>query len=128
MAQGALERALKYAKERKQFGRHLADFQITQHKLADMYLAIESARLLVYKAAWHVDQGQTIPKWACLAKTIATTNAIKVINEAMQIFGGYGYLADYDIERYYRDIRISTIYEGTTEIQKNVVARILLRE
>ena len=63
-----------------------------------------------------------------MAKTVATTNAIKVISEAMQIFGGYGYLADYDIERYYRDIRISAIYEGTTEIQKNVVARILLRD
>ncbi len=88
----------------------------------------ESARLMVYRAAWHVDQGKTIPKWACMAKTIAATNAIRVISEAMQIFGGYGYLADYDIERYYRDIRISAIYEGTTEIQKNVTARILLNE
>lgn len=128
MAQGAFERALKYAKEREQFGRRIADFQVIQHKLADMALNIESARLLVYKAAWHVDQGQILPKWACMAKTIATTNAISVISEAMQIFGGYGYLADYDIERYYRDIRISTIYEGTTEIQKNVTARVLLRE
>ncbi len=128
MAQGAFERALKYAKEREQFGRKLADFQAIQHKLADMALDVESARLLVYKAAWYVDHGQIIPKWACMAKTIATTNAMRVISEAMQIFGGYGYLADYDIERYYRDIRISAIYEGTTEIQKNVVARILLRE
>jgi len=128
MAQGAFERALKYAKEREQFGRRIADFQVIQHKLADMALNIESARLLVYKAAWHVDKGKIIPKWACMAKTIATTNAIMVISEAMQIFGGYGYLADYDIERYYRDIRISTIYEGTTEIQKNVTARVLLRE
>jgi alkylation response protein AidB-like acyl-CoA dehydrogenase len=128
MAQGAFERALKYAKERQQFGQRLADFQVIQHKLADMALDIESARLVVYKAAWHVDQGQIIPKWACMAKTIATTNAIRAISEAMQIFGGYGYLADYDVERYYRDVRISTIYEGTTEIQKNVVARVLLRE
>jgi alkylation response protein AidB-like acyl-CoA dehydrogenase len=128
MAQGALERALKYAKQRVQFGRPLADFQIIQHKLADMALYIESARLLLYKAAWYVDQGQIIPKLACMAKTIATTNAISVISDAMQIFGGYGYLADYDIERYYRDIRVSAIYEGTTEIQKNVVARILLSE
>ncbi len=128
MAQGAFDRALKYAKERHQFGRPLAGFQVIQHKLADMALDIESSRLLVYKAAWLVDQGKASPKWACMAKTIATTNAIRVISEAMQIFGGYGYLADYDIERYYRDIRISAIYEGTTEIQKNVVARILLRE
>ncbi len=128
MAQGAFERALKYAKEREQFGRSLADFQVIQHKLADMALDIESARLLVYKAAWHVDQGKIVPKWACMAKTIAANNAMRVVSEAMQIFGGYGYLADYDIERYYRDIRISAIYEGTTEIQKNVVARMLLRE
>lgn len=128
MAQGAYERALKYAKERQQFGRRLADFQVIQHKLADMALDIESARLLVYKAAWHADKEEVIPKWACMAKTIATTNAIRVISEAMQIFGGYGYLADYDVERYYRDIRISAIYEGTTEIQKNVTAGILLRE
>ncbi|UCE95265.1 MAG: acyl-CoA dehydrogenase family protein [Candidatus Bathyarchaeota archaeon] len=127
MAQGAFDRALKYAKERQQFGRPLADFQVIQHKLADMALDIESARLMVYKAAWHIDQGQSVPKWACMAKTIATTKAIEVISEAMQIFGGYGYLADYDIERYYRDVRISTIYEGTTEIQKNVIARSLLK-
>lgn len=128
MAQGAFERALKYAKQRQQFGRPIADFQVIQHKLADMALDIESARLLTHKAAWYVDKGQIIPKLACMAKTIATSNAIKVISEAMQIFGGYGYLADYDIERYYRDIRVSMIYEGTTEIQKNVVARILLTE
>jgi alkylation response protein AidB-like acyl-CoA dehydrogenase len=128
MAQGAFERALKYAKQRQQFGRPLVDFQAIQHKLADMALDIESARLLTYKAAWYVDKGQIIPKFACMAKTIATTNAMRVISEAMQIFGGYGYLADYDIERYYRDIRVSAIYEGTTEIQKNVVARILFSE
>jgi len=128
MAQGALERALKYAKQRQQFGQRLADFQVIQHKLADMATDIESARLLTYKAAWYVDKKQIIPKLACMAKTLATTNAVKVISEAMQIFGGYGYLADYDIERYYRDIRVSMIYEGTTEIQKNVIARALLSE
>jgi len=128
MAQGAFERALKYAKERQQFGQRLADFQAIQHKLADMATDIESARLLTYKAAWYVDKGKIIPKLACMAKTLATTNAVRVISEAMQIFGGYGYLADYDIERYYRDVRVSMIYEGTTEIQKNVLARILLSE
>jgi acyl-CoA dehydrogenase len=128
MAQGAFERALKYAKQRQQFGQRLADFQVIQHKLADMATDIESARLLTYKAAWYVDKEQIIPKLACMAKTLATTNAVKVISEAMQIFGGYGYLADYDVERYYRDIRVSMIYEGTTEIQKNVIARALLSE
>jgi acyl-CoA dehydrogenase len=128
MAQGAFERAVKYAKQRQQFGQRLADFQGIQHKLADMATDIEAARLLTYKAAWYVDKGTIIPKLACMAKTLATTNAVRVISEAMQIFGGYGYLADYDIERYYRDIRVSMIYEGTTEIQKNVVARILLNE
>ncbi len=128
MAQGAFEKALKYAKQRQQFGQRIADFQAIQHKLADMALDIESARLLTHKAAWYVDKGKIIPKFACMAKTLATTNALKAISEAMQIFGGYGYLADYDIERYYRDIRVSMIYEGTTEIQKNVVARILLSE
>jgi alkylation response protein AidB-like acyl-CoA dehydrogenase len=119
---------VKYAKQRQQFGQRLADFQGIQHKLADMATDIEAARLLTYKAAWYVDKGTIIPKLACMAKTLATTNAVRVISEAMQIFGGYGYLADYDIERYYRDIRVSMIYEGTTEIQKNVVARILLNE
>jgi acyl-CoA dehydrogenase len=128
MAQGALDRALKYAKQRVQFGKPIADLQIIQHKLADMSMDIESARLLVYKAAWYVDKGQIIPKLACMAKTLAATNAMRVISEAMQIFGGYGYLADYDIERYYRDIRVSAIYEGTTEIQKNVIARVLMSE
>jgi acyl-CoA dehydrogenase len=128
MAQGALDRALKYAKQRVQFGKPIADLQIIQHKLADMSVDIESARLLAYKAAWYASKGQIIPKLACMAKTLAATNAMRVISEAMQIFGGYGYLADYDIERYYRDIRVSAIYEGTTEIQKNVIARVLMSE
>jgi len=128
MAQGALERALKYAKERVQFNRPISDFQSIQHKLADMATQIEAARLMTYKAAWFIDMGRIVPKWTCMAKNFATTAAGRTINEALQIFGGYGYLAEYDIERYYRDVRVTEIYEGTTEIQKNMIARFLLRE
>ncbi|RLG92440.1 MAG: acyl-CoA dehydrogenase [Candidatus Hecatellales archaeon] len=126
MAQGAYEKALKYAKERMQFGRRLSDFQVIQHKLVDMATALESARLLVYKAAWYIDKGRIIPELSCMAKNLATSTAVKVVNDALQIFGGYGYISDYDIERYYRDVRITEIYEGTTEIQKNIAARFLL--
>ena len=127
MAQGALEKALDYAKERTQFGRPLSDFQVIQHKLADIATQIEAARLMTYKAAWLLDQGRIIPKWSCMAKNFATVAAGRTVSEALQIFGGYGYIAEYDIERIYRDIRITELYEGTTEIQKNMVARFLLR-
>jgi alkylation response protein AidB-like acyl-CoA dehydrogenase len=123
MAQGALNRAIRYARERMQFNRRLIDFQAIQHKIADMAMQIESARLLTYKAAWYIDKGKIVPELTCMAKCYATEMAKKVIDEALQIFGGYGYIAEYDIERYYRDMRITTIYEGTTEIQKNMIAR-----
>ncbi|MEM1537746.1 MAG: acyl-CoA dehydrogenase family protein [Candidatus Nezhaarchaeales archaeon] len=127
MAQGALDRALRYAKERSQFNRKIADFQVIQHKLADMAIQIEAARLLTYKAAWYVDKGRIIPELTSMAKTYATEMAIRVIDEALQIFGGYGYIAEYDVERYYRDVRITPLYEGTSEIQRNVIAKALLR-
>jgi alkylation response protein AidB-like acyl-CoA dehydrogenase len=127
MAQGALDRAVKYAKEREQFGRRLVDFQVIQHKIADMAIQVEAARLLAYKAAWYVDQGRIIPEFTSIAKTFATGIAIRVIDEALQIFGGYGYIADYDLERFYRDVRITPLYEGTSEIQKNVIAKSFLR-
>lgn len=127
MAQGALERALRYAKERVQFNRPISDFQAIQHKLADMATQTEAARLMTYKAAWYIDMGRIVPLWTCMAKNFATSAAGRTIHEALQIFGGYGYLAEYDIERYYRDVRVTDIYEGTTEIQKNMVARFLLR-
>ena len=126
IAQGALDRAIRYAKERRQFGSRLADMQVIRHKIADMATQIEAARLLVYKAASKLDEGKVIPELSSMAKSFAATVAINVVNEALQIFGGYGYLADYDIERYYRDVRITAIYEGTTEIQKNVIAKALL--
>jgi len=127
MAQGALDRALVYAKERTQFGRPISDFQAIQHKIADIATQIEAARLMTYKAAWYIDQDRIIPKWSCMAKNFATSVAGRAVSEALQIFGGYGYLAEYDIERIYRDVRVTEIYEGTTEIQKNMVARFLLR-
>ena len=127
MAQGAMEKAIAYAKERTQFGRPISDFQAIQHKIADMATQLEAARLMTYKAAWYIDQERIIPKWSCMAKNFATAVARRAVDEALQIFGGYGYLAEYDIERIYRDIRVTEIYEGTTEIQKNMVARFVLR-
>jgi alkylation response protein AidB-like acyl-CoA dehydrogenase len=127
MAQGALDKALAYAKERIQFGRPVSDFQVIQHKLADIATQIEAARLMTYKAAWYIDQDRIIPKWSCMAKNFATSAAGRTVSEALQIFGGYGFIAEYDIERIYRDVRVTELYEGTTEIQKNMVARFLLR-
>lgn len=127
MAQGALDKALNYAKERVQFSRPLTDFQAIQHKLADISTNIEAARLMTYKAAWLIDQGRIAPRWTCMAKNFATTAAGRTVSEALQIFGGYGYVAEYDIERIYRDVRITELYEGTTELQKNMIARFLIR-
>jgi alkylation response protein AidB-like acyl-CoA dehydrogenase len=127
MAQGAMEMAMAYAKERTQFGRPISDFQVIQHKLADIATQIEAARLMTYKAAWYIDQGRIIPKWSCMAKNFATSAAGRTVSEALQIFGGYGFISEYDIERIYRDVRVTELYEGTTEIQKNMVARFLLR-
>ena len=126
MAQGAFDRALAYAKEREQFGRKIGEFQVIQHKLADMAIKIETAKLIVYKAAWNFDQGRIDPYLTSVAKTYACRVAIEVVDEAVQIFGGYGYIGEYDVERIYRDVRITEIYEGTREIQKNTIARALL--
>jgi len=125
-AQGALERAIKYARERRQFGVRLADMQVIRHKLADMATKVEAARLLVYRAAAKLDEGVVLPELTSMAKAFASTVALEVVNEALQIFGGYGYLAEYDVERIYRDVRITAIYEGTTESQRTVIARALL--
>lgn len=125
-AQGAFDRALDYARRRRQFGRRIADFQVIQHKLADMATKIESARLLVYKAAWTFDQGQLDPKLSSMAKLYAARSAVEVCEEAIQIFGGYGYMLENEVERFYRDARITEIYEGTREVQKNTIARYLI--
>ena len=122
IAQGAFDRALDYGKKRSQFGRKLVDFQVTQHKLADMATQIESARCLTYKAGWNFDQGRIEPKWTSMAKMVAGRVAVEVAQEAIQILGGYGYMLEYEVERFYRDARITEIYEGTREIQKNTIA------
>jgi acyl-CoA dehydrogenase len=125
-AQGAFDRALAYVKQREQFGKKIAQFQITQHKLADMATKIETARLIVYKAAWNFDQGQIDPKLTSMAKMYAARTAVEVSDEAIQLMGGYGYMQEYEVERFYRDAKITEIYEGTKEIQKNTIAGALL--
>lgn len=128
IAQGAFDRAIAYQMEREQFGTPLIKFQINQHKLADMATAIEYARLLTYKAAWNFDQGRIDPKLTSMAKYVAAKTAVYVADEAIQLLGGYGYMTEYEVERFYRDAKISEIYEGTKEIQKNTIASQLIKE
>ena len=125
-AQGAYNRALAYVKQREQFGRKIAQFQVTQHKLADMATKIELARLITYKAAWNFDQGRIDPKLTSMAKMYAARTAVEVADEAIQLLGGYGYMTEYEVERFYRDAKICEIYEGTKEIQKNTIASSVL--
>ncbi len=126
VAQGALDRAIDYAKRRRQFGKRLADHQAIQHKLAEMATKVELARLITYKAAWAYDEGKMDPKLSSMAKFYAARAAGEVCEEAIQILGGAGYMLENEVERFYRDIRISEIYEGTREIQKNTIASVLL--
>jgi alkylation response protein AidB-like acyl-CoA dehydrogenase len=128
MAQGAYEAALKYSKQRKQFGRPISEFQSVQNKLADMATEIEAARLMTYRAGWMLDQGLRNTKESSMAKLFASEVAVKVANEAVQIHGGYGFIKDYPVEKFYRDVKLCTIGEGTSEIQRLVIARQLLRE
>ena len=127
IAQGSLDRALDYAKERTLFGRALVELQAVAHKLADMAIKVEAARLLTYKAAWLADQGKTDPVVSSIAKTYAARAGVEVTDEAAQIFGGYYFLDDYEIERFYRHAKIIEIYEGTKEVQKDNIARFLIR-
>ncbi len=122
IAQGAFDRALAYVKQREQFGKKIAQFQVSQHKLADMATKIELARLMTYKAAWNFDQGRIDPKLTSMAKMVAGRTAVEVADEAIQLLGGYGYMTEYEVERCYRDAKITEIYEGTREIQKNTIA------
>ena len=127
IARGAAERALEYAQEREQFGRPISEFQAIQHKLADMYTKTEAARQLTYKSAWSVDHADDqLTQLASMAKEYASRVAVDVADEAVQVHGGAGYVDDFDVERFYRDAKITQIYEGTTEIQKNIIARELL--
>ncbi|WP_246983265.1 acyl-CoA dehydrogenase family protein [Halorientalis marina] len=127
IAKGAADRALEYAQEREQFGQPIAKFQAIQHKLATMFTDLEAARNLTYKSAWSVDnRDEQLTTLASMAKEYASRVAVDVANEAVQIHGGAGYVDDFDVERFYRDAKITQIYEGTTEIQKNIIARELL--
>lgn len=127
IASGAYELALKYSKERKAFGKTLAEHQAIQFKLADMATKIDAARLLVHQAAWLKDQKKDFVKAAAMAKLYASQIAQEVTSEAVQIHGGYGYVKEFHVERLMRDAKITQIYEGTTEIQKMVISRELLR-
>ncbi|HLH43788.1 MAG TPA: acyl-CoA dehydrogenase family protein [Bryobacteraceae bacterium] len=127
VAQGAYEAALKYSKQRKQFGRFISEFQAIQHKLADMATDIEAARLLTLRAAWRKDFGAAVNKESSMAKLFASETAVRVANEAVQIHGGYGFTKDYPVEKFYRDSKLCTIGEGASEIQKLVIARQLLK-
>lgn len=126
VAQGALDKAIKHVKQRKQFGRPIGAFQAVQFEIAEMATWVEAARALTYKAGWMIDHGKVDPKLISMAKWLAGEVGVKVANEALQLHGGYGYIADYDIERFYRDAKIVEIYEGTKEIEKNTIARELL--
>jgi alkylation response protein AidB-like acyl-CoA dehydrogenase len=125
-AQGAFDRALAYVRSRQQFGKSIAQFQVTQHKLADMATKIEMARLLTYKAAWNFDRGRIDPKLTSMAKMAAARTAVEVCDEAIQLLGGYGYMLEYEVERFARDAKITELYEGTREIQKNTIAGYLI--
>ena len=127
MAQGAFEASLNYSRQRKQFGRPIAEFQAIQWKLADMATEIEAARLLTYRAAFLRDQKRRATKEASMAKLYASEVGVRVATEAIQIHGGYGYIKDYPVEKFYRDSKICTLGEGTSEIQRLVIARQLLR-
>lgn len=127
MAEAAMEEAVKYAKARQQFGRPIAKFQNTQFVLAEMETKICAMRHLVYDAAYKMDNGENADKEASMAKLFATEEAKWVIDKALQIHGGYGYIKEYPIERIYRDIRVTSIYEGTSEVQKMVIAGSVLK-
>lgn len=129
IAQGALDLTVKYAKERQQFGKSISSFQGIQWMLADMATQIEAARALVYSSARMVDSGKTgVAKESAMAKLFASDTAMRVTTDCVQIFGGYGYMKDYPIEKYMRDAKITQIYEGTNQIQRNVIALQLIKE
>lgn len=126
LAQGAMDMAVKQARQRKQFGQPIGAFQATQFKIAEMATKIESARNMVYKSAWLLDQGRPDTKLTAMAKLYASRVAVEVVDEALQIHGGYGYFNDNDIERFYRAAKVLEIYEGTKEVEKIVIAREIL--
>ena len=127
MAQGAYDAALRYSKLRKQFSRPISEFQAIQNKLVDMATELDAARLLNLRAAWMLDQGQRVTRESAMAKLYASEAAVRICNEAVQIHGGYGFIKDYPVEKFYRDVKLCTIGEGTSEIQRLVIARQLLK-
>lgn len=128
IAKGAYDAALKYSKEREQFGQPIANFQAIGFKLADMATEIEAAELLTYQAAYLKNNGKKVNKESAFAKYYASEIAVKVCNEAVQIFGGYGFTKDFPVEKFYRDVKLCTIGEGTSEIQKLVISRDVLKD
>jgi alkylation response protein AidB-like acyl-CoA dehydrogenase len=128
MAQGAYDAALKYSKVRKQFGRPISEFQAIQHKLVDMATKIDASRLLTYRAATLLDKGKRVTRESAMAKLFSSESAVWIANEAVQIHGGYGFIKDYPVEKFYRDVKLCTIGEGTSEIQRLVIARQLLKD
>jgi hypothetical protein len=127
MAQGAYDAALRYAKLRKQFSRPISEFQTIQNKLVDMAVDLDAARLLNYRAASMLDRGMRVTRESSIAKLFASEAAVRIANEAVQIHGGYGFTKDYPVEKFYRDVKLCTIGEGTSEIQRLVIARQLLK-
>jgi len=127
MARGAYDAAVKYAQQREQFGKPIAAFQAIQFMLADMATKIDAAALLVYRAAWMKDNGQNVTQESAMAKLFASEIGVEVADKALQIFGGYGYVKDFPVEKFYRDMKLCTIGEGTSEIQRLVIARETLK-
>ncbi|MBM2847429.1 MAG: putative acyl-CoA dehydrogenase short-chain specific [Anaerolineales bacterium] len=127
VAQRALDESLKYARERQAFGMPLVEHQAIGYMLADMAMNIEAARLLAWRAAWLVDQGQPNTKFAAFAKAFAADAAMKITTDAVQVFGGYGFMKEYPVEKLMRDCKVFQIYEGTSQIQRNIIARELAR-
>jgi hypothetical protein len=127
IAQGAYEAALGYAQQRRQFGKPIVEFQAIRHKLADMATEIEASRLLTYEAGWLADQGKPVTRVSSMAKLFASETAVRVANEAVQVHGGYGFIKDYPVEKFYRDAKLMTIGEGTSEVQRLVISREILK-
>jgi alkylation response protein AidB-like acyl-CoA dehydrogenase len=128
IAQGAYESALRYSKERQQFGKPISEFQAIQFKLANMATQIDAARLLMYRASWLKDEKRKVTKESSMAKLFASEMSVNVCEEAIQIHGGYGYTKDYPAEKYWRDSKLCTIGEGTSEIQRLIIAREILKQ
>ncbi len=129
IAQGAFDHAVNYAKHRRQFGQSIASFQAIQFMLADMATQIEAARAVIYAVAKMIDSGsKDFGKESAMAKVLAGDVAMKVTTDAVQIFGGYGYMKEYPVEKYMRDAKITQIYEGTNQIQRNVIAHHVIKE